>query len=209
MHINRCLIIEDIAANRVWLQKAVMAAFGDQVHCDFAETLREARQCLAINTFDLTLIDIGLPDGSGLSVLDAYEVQLGQKIITTIFDDDDHVFRALQCGVNGYLLKSETIENIVAQLEGIICGRPPISNAIAQKVLQSFHTEPSTKIQALTEREKMVLTELAKGLSVKKIAKQFEISPNTVSGYVKAIYQKLNINNKAQAAAIAQAENLI
>jgi DNA-binding NarL/FixJ family response regulator len=206
--IKNILLIEDHPANQAWLEKCLNTAFSYGCTIDKALDLQQAKALLNSQSYDLTLLDIGLPDGSGLELLQGENAAMGKKVITTIFDDDEHVFEALKLGIDGYLIKSESIDNLVNLLTGILENRPALSSLIANKILCSFQSKPS-KTRSLTQREIDVLCAIAQGESIKQIAKTLGLSPFTVSGYVKTIYRKLNIHSKAQAATIAQQEGLI
>ncbi|MES2569034.1 MAG: response regulator transcription factor, partial [Verrucomicrobiota bacterium] len=90
------------------------------------------------NPYKLVLVDLELPDGNGMELL----TELGQypatRIVTTLYSDDDHLFPALQCGADGYLLKEDRFEVLVEELQKIVRGQPPLSPAIARRLLTHF-----------------------------------------------------------------------
>lgn len=146
-----------------------------------------------------------MPDGSGIDFIgeltgaqpDAY------CIVTTIFDDDAHIFSALKAGAQGYLLKEQSTDRLVTQLRGIAQGEPPLSPAIARRMLRHFqtpdsnHADPPVK---LSGREREVLMLVAKSYSRAEIADLLGITTNTTAGYIKTLYQKLNVSTRAEAA---------
>ena len=201
MDITSCLIVEDHPDAQRWLQDAVSDAFGD-ISLDVAGTVSQARQQLP-EGYDLALLDIGLPDGSGLDLVRPLVEQGCEVIISSMFDQDEHVLDALKNGAKGYLLKDHSKEELTQMLQGIIGGRPPLSPSIARRVLEYFsHQQNQANAAdevALTTRERDVLTLLAKGYTVKAVAEMLEISPNTAAGYAKTIYKKLNVSSRAEA----------
>lgn len=180
-----------------------------------AETLTEARAHLACNRFYLALVDLSLPDGSGIDLL--FEISSASPgtylVVATIFDDDQHIFNALRAGTQGYLLKDLSHDEMVAQLNGILSGQPPLSPSVARRILQYFNTsqtaQPLPVLQKLTERELEILMLVAKGLSRTKIAKMLTISHYTVADHIRNIYQKLNIHSRVEAVLEAQRLGLV
>ena len=165
----------------------------------------------AAGSLSLALVDLGLPDGSGIEVIEFIKKVQPETtcIVTSIFDDDKHVFPALKAGASGYLLKDQPIEHIVQALQGIAAGRPPLSPAIARRMMAFFQKSATTDYPPLTQRENDVLQMIGKGFTQAECARLLGISPNTVTGYVKEIYRKLNISSRAEAALIAKELGLV
>ena len=88
--------------------------------------------------FKLMLVDLELPDGNGLELLAELTQYPATKVVTTLYSDDDHLFPALQCGADGYLLKEDRFEVLVEELRKIVLGQPPLSPAIARRLLTHF-----------------------------------------------------------------------
>ncbi|MBA4731385.1 MAG: response regulator transcription factor [Alcanivorax sp.] len=199
---QRILIIEDHRETREWLAGICRQAFGEPV-IEEADTLARAQRLLAHDVPSLALVDLSLPDGSGLRVLERLSRQCPgtYSVVTTIFDDDQHLFRALRAGASGYLLKDQPQSSLVESLVGITGGRPPLSPGVARRILRHFHnshgdTEPDNP---LSEREEEVLTLLAKGLGRGEIADLLDMSVNTAASHTKAIYRKLNVSGRVEA----------
>ena len=190
------LIIEDNIAVAKNFTKSLMIVFaGIKVH--HASTLAEARKLLIDLNPDLVFLDIGLPDGKGTSLLlDGTLTANNLVVITTIFDDDLHLFDALRLGAQGYLLKDNIDANFIAALEGIVAGRPPLSPSIAQRIITSFR--PNIADNLLSPREIELLTLVAQGKSVRSAADTLGVTQNTAAGYMKTIYQKLQVNSRAE-----------
>jgi DNA-binding NarL/FixJ family response regulator len=210
---RNAFILEDLPESQRWLGQALGQAFPGIV-ARTASSVREAlRQLDGDLNPDIALVDLGLPDGSGVSVIEAIKKAQPDCIcvVTSIYNDDAHVFPALRAGATGYLLKDQPVEVIVRALRGIADGTPPISPAIARRMLAFFQPNQGaahTQFQ-LTERETEVLRILAKGLTQSECARLLQLSPHTVSGYVKDLYRKLNVCSRAEAALVARELGLV
>ena len=208
------LILEDMPESQELLREVAQTAFpGVDVHCvaDVASALALIRQV----PFDLALVDLVLPDGSGLSVVQALAVQYPtcMIVVASLFDDDGHLFPALRAGAQGYLLKDQATEQLVSQLRGISEGQPPLSPSVARRLLDHFREghegavlEPSA---SLTPRERDVLVQLTRGISIAKIGVELGISRYTVGDHVKSLYRKLKITSRAEAALQARSLGLL
>lgn len=205
------LILDDVPDSQIWLSQALSSAFPG-IQLSAADSLKEARAWLADHPApELALIDLGLPDGSGTGLIAELNRSSPQTlcIVASIFDDNQHIFPALRAGAQGYLLKDQPLAKIVELLKGVAEGRPPLSPAIARKMLGYFQPQPQPEREQLTERENDVLRCIAKGLTLPETAKLLNLSPHTVSGYVKDIYRKLNVCSRAEAALTAHSMGLI
>jgi DNA-binding NarL/FixJ family response regulator len=216
---QHALIVEDLPDIRHWLVQTLLQAY-PLIHITTAARRIEALEIVQKQSFELALIDLGLPDGSGVDVVGALKVLQPEalSVVVTIHADDGHVFPALQAGAFGYLLKEQPREEIVAQLLRITQGEPPLSASIARRVLQYFSMAAADRQRVfaqieeavkLTERETEVLQRVAKGFTLQEIADQFELSRFTINDYVKAIYRKLNVSSRAQAALEAVRRGLV
>ncbi|MBA3981393.1 MAG: DNA-binding response regulator [Alcanivorax sp.] len=195
------LIVEDHEETRQWLAGIVRDAFASPDLLE-AGTLEQARALLAQRTVSLALVDLSLPDGSGMQLLQHLQESSPETylVVTTIFDDDRHLFDALQAGANGYLLKDQPRQVMVDSLSGIASGRPPLSPAIARRILRHFQQAPVRAVEnPLSEREVEVLLLLAKGLGRSEIAELLNVSVNTAASHIKSIYRKLNVSGRAEA----------
>ena len=242
----KVLIVEDNPVARSFLTRVVKESFSDALSITEAGDLENARRQIgplregaqnAADPFKLILVDLELPDGNGMELL----AELGQypatKIVTTLYSDDDHLFPALQCGADGYLLKEDRFEVLVEELQKIVRGQPPLSPAIARRLLthfrhgaggpgdSSFAPLPSSGLQSsrpmplgkgapldherLTPRESEVLTYLSKGFTIKEIASLMGIKWFTVNDHIKSIYKKLNVSSRAEAAVLASKQGLV
>ncbi|MCU7370961.1 response regulator transcription factor [Paucibacter sp. O1-1] len=208
---NHILLLEDIPEIRAWLKALVKQIF---VNAQITECSRvqDALKQVQTQRFTLALLDLGLPDGSGVDVVAALREQQPevQSVIVTIHDDDEHLFPALQAGAFGYLLKEQSRELLAEQLQRISQGEPPLSPSIARKVIAYFAAQRRPQAAALlhevslTDRETEVLLRVAKGYTLPEIGVQLGLSRHTIADYVKQIYRKLNVSSRAEAALEAQ-----
>jgi DNA-binding NarL/FixJ family response regulator len=207
MAMNNILIIEDIAPVMQWLEESAILAYS-QAQITKVIDLKSALEAVKLNSYDLALVDIGLPDGSGLDVVDYLtQNKLPTMIVMTTIFDDQHVFSALRKGARGYILKDKDKDQLAQMLIDIENGQLPISPAIANKLLNFFN--PQQPKSNLTNREKEVLTLIAKGIKVPEVADLLNIKKSTCYGYVKDIYRKLDINSRSEATMEASKMGLI
>ncbi len=142
----KVLILEDNPVARSFLGRVVRESFIDTIVITEAGDLETARRQLgeapatsdSAELFRLILVDLELPDGTGLELLTELAKYPATKIVTTLYSDDDHLFPALQCGADGYLLKEDRFEVLVEELQKIVRGQPPLSPAIARRLLAHF-----------------------------------------------------------------------
>lgn len=204
-------ILEDLPESQVWLSEALTQSFPG-IAIDTAFSLGEAREKLQAGAMpDIALIDLGLPDGSGVELIEYIQRHSPATlcIVASIYHDDGHIFPALRAGARGYLLKDQPIAAIVAALTGIAGGQPPLSPAIARRMLSFFQPGPALPTPTLTERETDVLRLISKGMTQAETGRLLGISQHTVSGYVKELYRKLNVNSRAEAALLARDMGLV
>lgn len=212
--IQRGFILEDLNDSMRWLSEAMLNSFS-AIELNCATSVKQALQQLEAFDPDIALIDLALPDGSGLEVIRWLSQNRPRCliIVSTVFADDQHLFGALSAGAGGYILKDQSHEQLQIMLQGIASGQPPLSPSVARRLMRHFQSPASTPddltLQQLTEREKEVLTYISKGYSTAKTAQALNLSPHTVAGYIKEIYRKLNVNSRAEAALIANRKGLL
>jgi DNA-binding NarL/FixJ family response regulator len=152
---------------------------------------------------DVILMDIRLPHMSGIECTSRLKELLPKTpiVILTVLDDDELIFRALEAGADGYLLKRSKPADLCTALLDVLDGGAPMSSSIAWRVVRSFR-RPSANPQNqahLSTREIEVLGLLSRGLSNKEIADQMCLSVETVRSYLKTIYEKLHVHCRTEA----------
>jgi DNA-binding NarL/FixJ family response regulator len=207
---SNILLLEDLPEIRAWLKVLIKQVFPNAVISESAR-VHDALELITAVKFDLALVDLGLPDGSGVDVVAALRESQpeAQSVVVTIHDDDEHLFPALQAGAFGYVLKEQPREQIAEQLNRMSQGEPPLSPSIARRVIAYFAAQarpPKDNMPhvSLTDRENEVLLRVAKGFTLPEIGVQLNLSRHTIADYVKQIYRKLNVSSRAEAALEAQ-----
>jgi DNA-binding NarL/FixJ family response regulator len=169
---------------------------------------------------DVVLVDLGLPDISGIEIIQsAFDLDDSiDVLVVTMFSDDYHIMSSLEAGATGYLLKDTLPEQICQSIHEIRGGGAPISPSIARRVLKKFHmgtaikpspsSEQSVQPQScqavvssseLTLREVEILRLVAKGLSFSEVGTALSISSHTVVTHIKKIYRKLSVHSRGEA----------
>ena len=154
---------------------------------------------------DVILMDIFLPKMSGIECTVQLKEMLPrtQIIMLTAVDDDEVVFRALEAGANGYLLKRIRPADLRSALLDVLRGGAPMTSEIARRVVESFRRRGKAReeIVGLTAREEEILIQLSKGYSNKEIADRLELGVETVRTHLKHIYEKMHVRSRTEAVA--------
>jgi len=203
-----CLLVEDQSATRTWLAEAIRQAFAGQTIVEHA-TVKDAQRWIAEQRARgvypwLAVLDLGLPDGRGIEIVAALGAASPETrcVVATIYSDDAHLIEAIGAGAQGYILKEEDRDRIVATLRRIERDEPPLSPSVARRILSLFRGPAASSRDddaGLSARETQTLALIARGLTVAEAAAQLGLTTNTVAGYVKLIYQKLGVSNRAEA----------
>ncbi|WP_309895917.1 response regulator transcription factor [Archangium sp.] len=154
---------------------------------------------------DCALVDLGLPDRSGVEVLAELRRThpTAAGLVFTIFDDDEHLFPALRAGAQGYLLKDSSPEVLLRSIREAVAGGAPMTPAVARKVVQRFWAPPVVQREPLTARERELLVLLCHGASYDAAAARMKVSLSTIQAHVRSTYRKLAVNSKAEALRMA------
>lgn len=157
---------------------------------------------------DVVLMDIRLPDGTGVQACSDILEQCPQTrvLFLTSYVDDDTVLAAILAGAHGYLVKEIGVEMLVESIKRVAAGESILDPAATQRVLAWVKTHsgapPDASREALSPQEQRIVALVAAGKTNKEIAAELGLSPKTVKNYLSNIYQKLQITRRAQAAAL-------
>ncbi len=150
----------------------------------------------------MLLVDLGLPDGTGLDVIAAARAALPgcAVMVSTIFGDETHVLRAIEAGAMGYVLKDLSAAELVAEIRSLHAGGSPINPMVARKLLlRQAAQAPAHPPAPLSAREAEVLRLVARGYTADEVAAALGVSPHTVQTFVRRIYTKLQVGSRAEA----------
>lgn len=177
-------------------------------------SVADAKRGLPLINPRIVLVDLGLPDGNGVEIIKGLADRPNTEcLVLTVYDDDAHLFAALEAGAVGYILKDQMgATELLHALDETLAGGAPMSFSIARRVLARFSENPRRKPNArcasevLTAREREVLQELAKGHNARRVAEELNLAYHTVRCHQKNIYQKLHVSSVV--AALAAVDNL-
>ena len=217
----RVALVEDDVSFQNALKEAIQAA-PDMALLSVAGTRAQGLQMLDEVQADVLLVDLGLPDGSGIDVIRAAHAQWpGCNImVSTTFGDELHVMQSLEAGASGYLLKDSTPERMVLEIRSLYCGGSPISPLIARQILMRFRQGDKSAAAsaeqisdkqrtALSAREMEVLEFITKGFTSDEIAALMSLSRHTVLTFIRRIYSKLEVNSRTEAVYEARKQGLL
>ncbi len=219
--LSHVLLIEDEPLFQQFISKAVYKIKPD---CQIISCLTGAEALGLFNTegmptFDLILIDLGLPDMSGLDLIRCAHNLYPETPVMVIstFSSDEAVISAIQAGAQGYFLKANSIESISSSIDELLKGNYPISPSLAHCLfklarasdLESQVNEHSISKINLSPREKETLKYVSQGYSYQEVADLMHIALSTVQSHIRVIYRKLESKNQMQAVQKARNEGLI
>lgn len=220
----RVVLVEDNQATRTFLESCVQGHPQLQLAASFG-TLAPARAWFEQESADLLLVDLGLPDGSGLELMRAVRQRWPQcdMLVVSMFGDEANVLASIEAGAVGYVHKDDEAADIAETLLAVKRGASPISPMIARHLLRRMQPAisigaahvaalspqpiaPTVSSQAegeapivLSRREQEVLEFIARGFSYAEIARQQGITVHTVQTYIKKLYGKLAVHSRSEA----------
>ena len=169
-----------------------------------AGTAAQARSRIAATLPDVVLLDVRLPDGSGIDVCRDVRSQNPQVkcLILTAYDDDEALSAAVIAGASGYVLKDVRGSGLVDSLRKVAGGRSLLDPRLARKVIERIHTRTDTdpRLGSLTARETQILSLIAGGLTNRQIGTELSLAEKTVKNYVSGLLAKLGLQRRTQAA---------
>ena len=195
-------IVEDTDDIREALRVLINGSDGFECVHVFANA-EEALENMKGNDIDVVLMDIHLPGMDGIGCMKMLKPFMPntQFMMCTVYDDDEHVFNALQSGASGYILKRTSPAQILETIRDLYEGGSPMSSEIARRVVASLQKKSrlSQETASLTGRELEILDFLAKGFLYKEIANELFISKETVKKHIHNIYDKLHVQSRTEA----------
>ena len=205
------LIVEDDAEARKRMAAAVSRQ-DDMTLQAAVGSLMEANAALDEAWPDILLVDLGLPDGDGASLIErvAADRRKCEIMVITVFGDEKHVLGAIEAGAAGYLLKEEDDEQIGRCIRQLAAGGSPMTPSIARHLLNRYRNGNSDSASdsdadrvpsgpELTARELQVLSHIAKGYNFNEIADLIGVTYHTVTSHVRNIYGKLSVHSRSEA----------
>lgn len=205
--IHRLMSIKiSIVEDQPEMRESLVAWLGDApgLRCVGAHaTGEEALKKIPAENPDVVLMDINLTGMNGIQCVARLKKILPkiQVLMLTTYDEGEPIFDSLRAGANGYLLKNMTQPELVEAVRQVHSGGAPMSLQVARKVISHFHqSKPAQDVELLTGREQEILKLLAKGYMYKEIADQLAISMSTVRSHVCAVYEKLHVHSRTEAA---------
>jgi DNA-binding NarL/FixJ family response regulator len=196
-------IVEDNKTVQEGFEILVNRTPGLQCVCT-CTTVGEALQKIPKMQPDVVLMDIQLPDASGVECTAQIKSLLPsvQIIIVTVYEDSERIFQALQAGACGYLLKRAKPEKIIAAIQEAHEGGVPMTPEIARKVIGQFrsHAVAATEVESLSPRESEILQLVMHGFANKEIADRLGVTVAAVKWHLQHIYEKLHVHSRTEAA---------
>jgi DNA-binding NarL/FixJ family response regulator len=207
----RILIVDPHVLFRQGLQSLLSKETGFEI-IDVAASCREAVDKLLILHPDLVLLEVALPDGSGLVCLREIVARRPEcnVVMLATQDVDEYLFEALRMGAQGLIVKDTPIAQLVAALRGMELGQMALSRSQVKRVIKEFArlasqpTNQSNVFDDLSRRELEILQHIGSGANNREIASRFAISEHTVKVHVRNIRKKLALQSRAQIASIAR-----
>jgi len=217
----RVAFVEDDVDFQLVLRSTLEQA-PDMILVSAASTRAAGLKALFGEPVDVLLVDLGLPDGSGIDVIRAAHARWPNCaiMVSTTFGDEMHVMQSLEAGAAGYLLKDSAAKSMVNEIRSLYQGGSPISPLIARQILMRFRDQtkhlPAPPLcpqdrprAALSAREQEVLEFITKGFTSEEIAGLMAISRHTVLTFIRRIYSKLEVNSKTEAIFEARYQGLL
>ena len=204
------IIVDDHPVVRRGL-KQIIAAEQDMQVAGEAENAREAIRIIREIACDAVVLDITLPDASGLDVLNQskHERPTLPVLIMSIHDEEQYAVRVLKAGASGYLMKNSIPEELINAIRKITSGGKYISPSLAERLASEFASPGKSPHEKLSDREFQILCLIASGKSLKEIGEALCISGKTVSSYRARILEKMNMETNADLVGYALKNKLI
>ncbi|MDR3451369.1 MAG: response regulator transcription factor [Rhodoferax sp.] len=214
----RVLLIDDDPHFRMVIAQELMADLRINLVAQ-ADSARAGRRLIALQEFDVMVIDLNLGDGSGFDLIEYMKSHrpAAEAVVISAMEDEQHALHAFELGATGYLVKNSWFGNFSQAVLQVVNGGASITPNLARRLLLKldYAHDDSQKIRVanepekLSDREKEVLKMVASGYTSAEIGTQLRISCQTVNTHVKNIYSKLQVRTRAQAVSFAGARGLL
>ena len=207
----RIIIVDDHPIFREGLKKIISESH-DIIIADEVSTGMELLDRLKKNSYDIVILDISLPDMSGLEILGNLQNEKKRPpvLIISMHPEEQYAVRALKTGASGYLTKGSIPDELLTAIRRVSAGRKYISSALAEKLAADLNKRDEQPAHdKLSDREYQVMVMLASGKSTGEIARQLSLSLPTISTYRSRILQKINLKNNAELIHYAIKNNLV
>jgi DNA-binding NarL/FixJ family response regulator len=217
-------VLEDETHVRKMFEAVIAADPGLQLAFS-AQTVAEAKALANTHAAQVYLVDLGLPDADGREFIRwvTENQPSASAMVVTVFGDDEHIVSSFAAGAVGYLLKDAPADEIAEHIAELVGGGSPISPSVARRLLQHFKIQNAPAVtetspapldtypaeQALSTREHEVLRLIEKGLTYEEIAQVLGITWHTVTGYLRRVYRKLEVNSRGEAVFEARQRGLL
>jgi DNA-binding NarL/FixJ family response regulator len=205
------LVVDDHLVVREGL-KRILDECEDFVVAAEASTVNEALTWLRKQHFDLVLLDISLPEKTGLELLKAIKKDLPRLpvLILSAYREDHYAVRAMKEGADGYLNKESAPESLIAAVRKVASGGKYLTPALAERILLEISMRDDAPVhESLSERELEVMKMIARGQSLKRVGEHLHISPKTVTTYRARIIQKTGLVSNAALTRYVLENNLL
>jgi DNA-binding NarL/FixJ family response regulator len=208
----RVLLADDQRLVRSGFRMILKAEPGVEVVGEAADGREAIEQARALAP-DVVLMDVRMPNLDGIEATRRIvgEAEAPRVIVLTTFDEDEYVFGALRAGASGFLLKDAPEDQLVAAIRVATDGGSLFAPSVTRRLIERFagHSEPPAGLADLTDREREVLTLVARGLSNAEIAAELVVSEHTVKTHVARVLQKLDLRDRTQAVVAAYESGLV
>lgn len=201
----RVAIIEDRTDAREGLRYLIDLSAGCRVFGAYGAA-EQALDAFEAAQPDVVLMDIELPGIDGIEATRRIRSDFPhvQVMMLTVYEDDERIFRSLEAGATGYVLKKTPPAQLVRDIATVHAGGSPMTSGIARRVVQTFHAPPTaapeSPLDTLTPREEEILALLAEGHRYREIGEKLFISLDTVRTHIRHIYEKLQVRSRTEAA---------
>lgn len=208
------LMLEDERPMQARLARILSSLGVPQEALTIAGSLAQAREAIRHSSFSLALLDIGLPDGSGIDLIDELRAAGNPlpAVVLSAWSKPELIVRAISAGATGYLLKERDDIELSLSIQIIFRGGAPIDPFVAQHIMAELaakSVQPPGNPGIVSRREAEVLGLIATGLSNQAIADHLHIARNTVESHIKSIYRKLEVPSRISAVNKARQQGLI